>query len=300
MQGKSGHSTIPKSRFNADGFYHPDKDRPGSINATGGYFLDGDPRSFENSFFGINNLEATYMDPQQRKLLEIVYECFESAGYSLEKVSGANIGCYVANFTLDFRDIQSKDPDAFHRYSATGMGATIVGNRISHVFNLQGPSFTLDTACSSSLYSLHLACAGLEAGECDSAIVAGANLTLTPEIYLGAVKAGILSDTSMCHSFDASADGYGRAEGVGALYLKRLGDAIRDGDPIRSVIRGTAINRYVSIHTLALSTKVLTIDILVTGKRTGLHFQAQTDRKPSLGKHILKLNYRRMRPIMWM
>jgi len=123
------------------------------------------------------------------------------------------------------------------------MGTTIIGNRISHVFNLKGPSFTLDTACSSSLYTLHLACAALDAGECESALVAGANLILSPEIHLGAVKAGILSNTSTCHSFDSSADGYERAEGVGSLYLKRLSDAIRDGDPIRSVIRGTAINR---------------------------------------------------------
>lgn len=184
------------------------------------------------------------MDPQQRKLLEVVHDCFESAGYPLEKLSGANVGCYAANFLADFLQMQLKDPESLHRYSATGMGTTIIGNRISHTFNLNGPSFTLDTACSSSLYCLHLACAALDAGECDSAVVAGANLILSPEIHLGAVKAGILSDTSTCHSFDSSADGYGRAEGVGALYLKPLKNAIRDGDPIRSVIRGTATNRY--------------------------------------------------------
>jgi acyl transferase domain-containing protein len=106
-EGRSGHSnTIPASRFNSEGFYHPDRERPGSINATGGYFLDDDPREFENSFFGINNLEATYMDPQQRKLLEVAYESFESAGYSLERISGANVGCYVANFTADFLQMQ--------------------------------------------------------------------------------------------------------------------------------------------------------------------------------------------------
>jgi acyl transferase domain-containing protein len=125
------------------------------------------------------------------------------------------------------------------------MGITILANRISHVFDLKGPSVTLDTACSSLLYALHLACAALQARECDSAVVAGANLILTPEVHLGAVKAGVLSDTSICHSFDSSADGYGRAEGVGSLFVKRLSDAIRDGDPVRSVILGTAINRYV-------------------------------------------------------
>lgn len=198
---------------------------------------------FENSFFGINNLEAKYMDPQQRKLLEVVYECFESAGASLQELSDANVGCYVANFTTDYQTIQSKDPEYYHRYSATGMGPTILANRISHVFNLRGPSLVLDTACSSSLYCLHLACAALNAGDCDAAIVAGANLIQSPEVHLGAVKGGILSSTSTCHTFDASADGYGRAEGVGALYLKRLSNAIQNRDPIRSIVRGTAVNR---------------------------------------------------------
>lgn len=100
----------------------------------------------------------------------------------------------------------------------------------------------LDTACSSSLYCLHVAVAALEAGECEGAIVAGANLIQSAEQHLGTMKAGVLSGTSTCHTFDASADGYGRADGIGALYLKKLSDAIRDGDPIRSVIRGTAIN----------------------------------------------------------
>ena len=188
-------------------------------------------------------MEAKYMDPQQRKLLEVVYECFESAGVPLHELSGANVGCYVANFTGDFGIIQSKDPEAFHHYSATGMGLTILANRISHVFNLQGPSFVLDTACSSSLYCLHAACVALGGRECDAAVVAGANLIQSPEVHIGTVKTGVLSKTSTCHTFDSSADGYGRAEGVGALFLKRLNDALRDGDPIRSVIRGTAVNR---------------------------------------------------------
>jgi acyl transferase domain-containing protein len=109
------------------------------MNTKGGYFLKEDIRAFENDFFGINNLEATYMDPQQRKLLEVVYECFESAGVPLEKASGTNTGCYIANFTFDFQVMQNRDPEYLHRYSATGLGATILGNRISHVFNLLGP-----------------------------------------------------------------------------------------------------------------------------------------------------------------
>ncbi|MCJ1246453.1 hypothetical protein MMC30_003660 [Trapelia coarctata] len=233
---------MPSSRFNAKNFYHPNPNHPGSINATGGYFLKDDPRLFDNAFFGINNLEATYMDPQQRQLLEVCFECFESAGITLEDVSDANVGCYVANFLADFPILQSKDPELFHRYSATGMGLTILANRISNIFNLKGPSFVLDTGCSSSLYALHAACQALQLGECEAAVVAGANLVQVTETHQMMVKAGFLSATSTCHTFDVSADGYGRGEGVAALYVKRLSDAIRDGDPIRSVIRGSAAN----------------------------------------------------------
>ena len=103
-------------------------------------------------------------------------------------------------------------------------------------------SFALDTACSSTIYCLHNAVVALQGGDCDAAIVAGANLITAPEQHLGTMKGGVISPTSTCHTFDASADGYGRAEGVNALYVKRLSTALRDGDPIRAVIRGTAIN----------------------------------------------------------
>ncbi|CAG8978206.1 hypothetical protein HYALB_00011441 [Hymenoscyphus albidus] len=233
-QGKSGKCDVPKSRFNVNAFHHPNGDRPGSITTRGGYFIEQDVREFENSFFGINNLEALYMDPQQRKLLEIVFECLENAGVLMEKVSGSNTGVYVGNFTVDYQVMQTRDSDYLERYSATGMGTTILGNRSS--------SLVLDTACSSSLYSLHVACAALQNYECDAAIVAGANLIQSVEQHIGTMKAGVLSPTSECHTFDTSADGYGRADGIGALYVKRLSDAIRDGDPIRSVVRGSAVN----------------------------------------------------------
>ena len=104
-------------------------------------------------------------------------------------------------------------------------------------------SLVVDTACSSSLYCLHTACTALDMGDCEAAVVAGVNLIQSPEQHIATMKAGVLSPTSTCHTFDAAADGYGRGESVGALYLKRLSDAIRDGDAIRSVIRGTAVNR---------------------------------------------------------
>lgn len=139
-KNRSGQCDVPSSRFNVEAFYHPEGiDRPGSMNTKGGYFLKDDIRAFENGVFGINNLEATHMDPQQRKLLEVVFECFESAGVPLDKVSGSNTGCYVGNFTVDYQVMQTRDSEYLSRYSATGMGTTILGNRISHVFNLLGP-----------------------------------------------------------------------------------------------------------------------------------------------------------------
>ena len=109
------------------------------MNVDGGYFLKTDVRQFDNSFFGINNLEASYMDPQQRKLLEVVFECFEDAGVSMEEMSGSNTAVYVGNFTVDYQSMQSRDPDYLHRLAATGGGTAIMSNRISHVFNLNGP-----------------------------------------------------------------------------------------------------------------------------------------------------------------
>ncbi|PFH62268.1 hypothetical protein XA68_14399 [Ophiocordyceps unilateralis] len=244
---KSAKCLVPADRFNIDGFYHDDGSRAGVMNVRGGYFLKEDVRQFDNSFFGINNLEASYMDPQQRKLLEVVFECFENAGLSMEDISGTNTAVYVGNFTVDYQSMQSRDPDYLHRYSATGGGTSIMSNRISHVFNLQGPSLTLDTACSSSIYALHHAVTAIKNGDCDGAIVAGANLITSPEQHLGTAQGGFLSPTWDCKPFDSSADGYARAEGVNAIYIKRLASAVKNDERIHAVIRGTAINAFVTM-----------------------------------------------------
>ncbi|KAI1470380.1 polyketide synthase [Daldinia caldariorum] len=242
VKQKSAQGPVPPERYNIDGFYHPQGNRSGATNVPGGYFINEDIRQFDNAFFGINNMEATYMDPQQRKLLEVVYECLMSAGISMESVAGSDTGVYVANFSVDYQPIQTRDPDYLHRYIATGSGATIMSNRISHVFNLHGPSFTIDTACSSSLYALHQALNAMSTNDCESVIVASSNLIMSPELHIAAAKSGVLSPTGTCHTFDASADGYGRAEGVNAIYVKRLSAALRDGNPIRAIIRGSAVN----------------------------------------------------------
>ncbi|KAM0251922.1 hypothetical protein ACHAQJ_007937 [Trichoderma viride] len=239
---KTAQCTVPLDRYNIEGFYHKDGSRAGVMSVDGGYFIKEDVRKFDPSFFGINNLEASYMDPQQRKLLEVVYECFENAGLSMEDVSGSNTAVFVGNFTVDYSVMQSRDTDYVHRLAATGGGTSIMSNRISHVFNLHGPSFTLDTACSSTIYALHQAVNAIKNGDCDSAIVAGANLITSPEQHFGTAKGGFLSATSACHTFDTSADGYARAEALNAIYITRLSSAMKSDRKVHAVIRGTAIN----------------------------------------------------------
>ena len=182
------------------------------------------------------------MDPSQRKLMEVVYESFESAGTPLGEIAGSNIGCFVGNFNQDHQIMQYRDAEYPQPYGVTGGGLAILSNRISYAFDLKGPSMTLDTACSSSLYALHLAYSAIRSGDCTAAVVAGTNLVLTPEGQIFSSELGALSPTSRCHTFDADADGYARADGVAALYIKRLDDAYSNGDPIRAVIKSTAIN----------------------------------------------------------
>ncbi|TVY18291.1 Reducing polyketide synthase DEP5 [Lachnellula arida] len=233
---------VPKSRFNIDAHYHENLERPGSFNVLGGYFLEGLLENFDPTFFNITPVEAMWMDPQQRKMLEVSYECLESAGLTLDSVAGSNTAVFVGSFTSDYQQMSIKDPDFRHNYAATGVDPGIISNRIGNALNLAGPSFTINTACSSSIYAIHNACHALRARDCEAAIAGGVNLILTVDQHMNTAKLGILSPTSTCHTFDASADGYGRAEGAGALYLKRLSDAIRDGDPVRGVIRSSAVN----------------------------------------------------------
>ncbi|KAH9894722.1 ketoacyl-synt-domain-containing protein [Xylariomycetidae sp. FL2044] len=230
---------VPASRFNIDAHYHKDLERPGSFNILGGYFLDSRLQDFDPSFFNITPVEAQWLDPQQ---LEVCYECLVSAGVTLDAAYGSNTAVFVGSFTSDYQQMSTREPDFRHNYTATGVDTGIISNRIGHTFNLRGPSFTINTACSSSVYALHNACHALRARDCDAAIVGGVNLILTVDQHMNTAKLGILSPTSTCHTFDARADGYGRGEAAGALYVKRLSDAIRDGDPIRGVIRSTAVN----------------------------------------------------------
>ncbi|OJJ99176.1 hypothetical protein ASPACDRAFT_1870238 [Aspergillus aculeatus ATCC 16872] len=240
LNKQNGHGQVPGSRYNIDAFHHPS--RTGAVRTKNGYFLPEDPAYFDHQFFSLTPFEASRLDPQQRLLLEVIYECMESGGQVGWRGRGRNIGCFVGVFGEDWYDLQSKDTQRIDRLHVLGTGNFALSNRISYEFDLTGPSMTLSTGCSSSMVGLHEACQAILSGDCESAIVAGTNLILTPTMTTTMSDNMVLSPSGICRTFDAGADGYGRAEGVNALYIKRLADAVRDGDPIRAVIRATATN----------------------------------------------------------
>ncbi|KAJ4238054.1 hypothetical protein NW760_003487 [Fusarium oxysporum] len=242
-RGESQWSEFPKDRLNIDGYYHPSGDRQGSISFRGAHFIKGNFASFDASFFSISAEDAKAIDPQQRILLEASYEALENAGIRKEDIDGSDAAVYVGSFVKDYEQVCLRDPDWQPQYAATGNGIAIMANRISHFFNLHGPSMTIDTGCSGSLVSVHLASQSLRAKETSLAIAAGAGMILTPNTMMPMTALNFLSPDGKCFTFDSRANGYGRGEGIGVVVMKRLSDAIRDNDTIRAVIRATKVNQ---------------------------------------------------------
>lgn len=204
-----------------------------------GSFLD-DIEQFDPLFFNISGLEATYMDPQQRIILEESWKALEDAGYVGSGISGRLCGVYIGCATGDYIKLCSKDPPPQVFW---GNGSSLIPARIAYFLNLQGPAVAVDTACSSSLVAVHFACQGLWNRETELALAGGIFIQCTPQFYMMAEKSKMLSPTGLCHTFDDSADGYIPGEGAGVIVLKRLNDALADGDHIYGVIRGTGINQ---------------------------------------------------------
>ncbi|KAI1361469.1 hypothetical protein F5Y08DRAFT_17956 [Xylaria arbuscula] len=243
-EGGIAPNTVPASRFNFSGHWDGSH-KPGTMRPAGGMFLseDIDLATFDAGFFEVSGSDAVAMDPNQRQLLEVVYEGLENAGIPLEKVNGAPVACFVGSYATDYLDMLQRDPEDRAPGFLIGTGRAVMANRISYFLNIKGPSVTLDTACSGSLVGLDLACRSLQNREVDMAIVAASNLYLNPDHVMDMGSVGQAhSPTALCHSFDADADGYCKAEAVGSLIVKRLSDAVRDRDPIRAVVRGTSSN----------------------------------------------------------
>ncbi|PNP38755.1 hypothetical protein TGAMA5MH_09320 [Trichoderma gamsii] len=245
VDGRNAREPVPKSRFNPDGFWHKDPSRIGTIGGIKqGHFVKQDIRQFDAGFFSITPEEAKAMDPLQRILLETAYESLENAGLTIDQVADQPIGCFVGGGqSHDYWDLQALDLDAIPKYSATGLGTSILSNRVSWFFNFRGPSMTIDTACSSSMTAMHMACQSIRSGEITSSLVGGFNLRLLPVFDIFATPMSFLSKDDKCHSFDTSANGYARGEGGGFIVLKRMDLALRDGDTIRAVVRATGANQ---------------------------------------------------------
>ncbi|MBE9103286.1 SDR family NAD(P)-dependent oxidoreductase, partial [Vacuolonema iberomarrocanum] len=234
-------SEIPCDRWDIQQYYDPDLRQPGKTPVRYGGFLENIDQ-FDASFFGIAPREAITMDPQQRLLLETAWETLEDAGIPAEPLRGSQTGVFIGIGTHDY-SIRMWQHPVDEPYATTGTGNCIAANRLSYVFDFKGPSLAVDTACSSSLVATHLACQSVLTGESDLALAGGVNVLLLPTVTVGFSKGGFMSPTGRCQSFDAHADGYVRSEGVGLILLKRLSQAIAEGDRIYAVIRGSAINQ---------------------------------------------------------
>ncbi|KAJ5451871.1 Acyl transferase/acyl hydrolase/lysophospholipase [Penicillium cf. griseofulvum] len=234
---------IPPDRFDALSFFHPDGSHHGTSNVLRSYLLEEDVRAFDAAFFNISPNEADSMDPQQRILLETVYEALEAGGHTVESLRGSDTAVYAGTMTADYNDTLTRDHNTMPNYFATGTNRAIISNRVSYFFDWHGPSMTIDTACSSSLVALHQGVRTLRASESRIAVACGTQVLLNPEMYIGESKLTMLSPNGRCRMWDADADGYARGEGVAAVVLKRLSDAIADGDHIECIVRETGANQ---------------------------------------------------------
>jgi acyl transferase domain-containing protein/acyl carrier protein len=234
---------IPSNRWNIDYYYDRQPQIQGKMYARRGGFLNKIDQ-FDAEFFGIAPREAINLDPQHRILLEVGWEALEHAGQAPEKLMSSQTGVFIGLLNADYGklQVQTGDPTQFNAYYGTGTALSAAAGRLSYFLGLQGPAMVIDTACSSSLVAVHLACQSLRNGESDLALAGGCNLILSPDssIYLSQAKA--ISPDGYCKTFDATADGYSRGEGCGIVVLKRLSQALADGDQIWAVIRGSAVN----------------------------------------------------------
>ncbi|MFJ7327391.1 amino acid adenylation domain-containing protein [Streptomyces cyaneofuscatus] len=244
IAGKDCITPTPPDRYDVTTLGSRFRDKPGRLVGGRGGYIDGFDE-FDPAFFGISPREADHMDPQQRKLLEVAWETLEDGGQRPADLAGENVAVYVGAFTLDYKILQFADLGftSLAAHTATGTMMTMVSNRISYCFDFRGPSLSIDTACSSSLVAVHLACQALSRGESDLALAGGTLLNLAPQYTIAETKGGFLSPGGRSRTFDAAADGYVRAEGVGLVALKRLEDAVRDGDRIHAVILGSGVNQ---------------------------------------------------------
>ncbi len=226
-----------------------------------------DVAGFDAKFFGLSPAEVEYMDPQHRKMMEVFWGTIENAGYHPSYLADTNTGVYTGISSNDYSQMVCSYELPVNAYTATGLSQAMLSNRLSYFFNLHGPSETIDTACSSALVAVHRAVQSLRNGECQQAIAGGVNLILSPHAFLALNKTGFLSEDGVCKAFDASANGYVRGEGAGAVFLKPLSKAVADKDFIHAVIKGSAINHGGRTASLTSPSERAQADLLKTAYR---------------------------------
>ncbi|HEX8171686.1 MAG TPA: beta-ketoacyl synthase N-terminal-like domain-containing protein [Thermoanaerobaculia bacterium] len=238
--GGDGIAPVPRERWNST--LSTPRGRPVPPHA--GFLGEPFPHSLDAQFFDLSPQEAAALDPQQRLLLEVAWETLEHAGIPAPSLRGANVGVFAAVSTGDYaRATLWREPRELDPFVATGAAFSAAAGRLAWYFGFEGPAMSVDTACSSGLVAFHLACQALRAGECDAALVAGVNALLAPHLFVCLAEMNLLSPDGRCKSFDASANGYARAEGCGALLLERADDARANGRRIVALARGSAVNQ---------------------------------------------------------
>ena len=238
-------SEVPADRWNIDDLYDPEPVTPGKMNTRWGGFLER-VDGFDPLFFNITPREAERIDPQQRLFLEVAWEALENASLAADKLAGSLTGVFAAMAVVNYDQLLYKNVADLNQISAyDGIGTTLslASSRLAYLLDLKGPSLAIETACSSSLVAVHLACQSLRSRETNLCVVGGVNLILTPELNIVFSQARMMSPDGRCKTFDADANGYVRGEGCGVVILKRLQDAIADGDNILAVVRGSAVNQ---------------------------------------------------------
>ncbi|MBW5486295.1 beta-ketoacyl [acyl carrier protein] synthase domain-containing protein, partial [Streptomyces bambusae] len=207
----------------------------------GGFIADADV--FDNDFFTVSPREAAAMDPQHRLLLQCAWRALEDAGRSPRALAGSDTGVFVGMMGSEWGQLHLSDTARVTPQLGAGSSAGMAANRISYHLDLKGPSLSVDTACSSSLVAVHLAVNSLLSGECSAALAGGVNLVLSPALGMVYSQMGLASADGRCKPFSSDADGIGRSDGVGVVVLRRLQDALADGQRVYAVIRGTAVNQ---------------------------------------------------------
>ncbi|MBU6400793.1 MAG: SDR family NAD(P)-dependent oxidoreductase, partial [Verrucomicrobia bacterium] len=263
--GRDCVSEIPPERWDwREIFGDAENDSSKSDSKWGGFIRDFD--KFDAAFFNLSRREVELMDPQHRLFLQEAWHAVEAAGENPRDLSGRNVGVFAGVQFNEYQNLLAVR-GLSHAYGATGNAHAMIANRVSYLLNLTGASESIDTACSSSLVALHRALLLLQRQECDAALAGGVSLMLNPGAFVGTSQMGVLSPDGRCKTFDASANGYVKGEGVGVVYLKRLSDAQRDGNPILAVIKSALVNHGGRAQSLTSPNVQAQRDLLVQAYR---------------------------------